>query len=398
VTSEPLQVTLGHLGIICSLGSEPRAIREALFSGSTLGMLKSEELSPGRPWVLGKVRGVLPEIEHAAPHLRSRNNQLLLQALQPLRAPVAREIERHGRQRIAIVLGTTTSGIAEAEAAFLEREHGASLPAHFDYRQMELGNPAEFLADELGVSGPAFSVSTACSSSAKALLSARRLLRLGLCDAAVAGGVDTLSRFTVAGFAALEALSPELCNPMSKQRKGINIGEGAALFLMTRGAGPIRLAGGGASSDAHHVSAPDPEGLGAMAAMRAALADARLEPDAIDYLNLHGTGTQQNDAAESRAVASVFGSELRASSTKPLSGHALGAAAALELGFCWLLLGPQNPERRLPPHVFDGERDPELPRLRLVAPGERAPRLRHVMSNSFGFFGSNACLILEAGE
>jgi 3-oxoacyl-[acyl-carrier-protein] synthase I len=391
-----MQTTLSHLGITCALGSDPGEISAALLSGSTAGMLQDEEHSPGRRWLVGKVRGVLPDIEHARPHLRSRNNQLLLQALRPLRAPVARVIEQHGRQRVAVVVGTTTSGIAEAEAAFLERERSSSLPAGFDYRQMELGNPAEFLAEELGVSGPAFSMSTACSSSAKAVLSARRLLRLGLCDAAVVGGVDTLSRFTVAGFAALEALSPELSNPFSKNRRGINIGEGAALFLMTRGAGPIRLTGGGASSDAHHVSAPDPEGLGAMAAMRAALLDARLAPDSIDYLNLHGTGTLQNDSAEARAVASVLGCELRASSTKPLSGHALGAAAALELGFCWLLLGPHNPERRLPPHVFDGERDPELPAIRLVAAGERAPRLTHVMSNSFGFFGSNACLILEA--
>jgi 3-oxoacyl-[acyl-carrier-protein] synthase-1 len=391
-----MQPTLSHVGLTCALGSDPRHILEALVRGSTLGMVASEELSPGRRWVVGKVSGQLPDIGHVAPHLRSRNNQLLLEALRPLRAPIESAIERYGRGRVAVVVGTTTSGIAEAETAFVERETGA-LPARFDYRQMELGNPAEFLAVELGITGPALSVSTACSSSAKALLSARRLLRLGLCDAALAGGVDTLSQFTIAGFAALEALSPELCNPMSKNRNGINIGEGAALFLMTAEAGPVRLAGGGESSDAYHVSAPDPDGLGAMAAMRSALSDARLSPDAIDYLNLHGTATRQNDAVESRAVASVLGCELRVSSTKPLSGHALGAAAGLELAFCWLLLSSRNKERRLPPHVFDGVRDPELPCLQLVAPGDSATRLTHIMSNSFGFFGSNACLILEAG-
>jgi 3-oxoacyl-[acyl-carrier-protein] synthase-1 len=393
-----MQPTLSHLGMTCSLGSDLEHIFEALVCGSTSGMRTSEEFSPGRGWVVGKVPGPLPDIEHVERHLRSRNNQLLLEALRPLRAPVASAIERYGRQRIAVVVGTTTSGIAEAERAFLEREPTFALPARFDYRQMELGNPAEFLALELGVSGPALSVSTACSSGARALLSARRLLQLGMCDAAVVGGVDTLSRFTVAGFAALEALSPDLCNPMSKNRKGINIGEGSALFLMTAEPGPVRLTGVGASSDAHHISAPDPEGLGAMDAMRGALVDAGLLPDTIDYLNLHGTATQQNDAAESRAVASVFGCQLRTSSTKPLSGHALGAAAALELAFCWLLLDPRNAERRLPPHVFDGARDPALPELRLVVHGERAPRLRRIMSNSFGFFGSNASVILEAGE
>jgi 3-oxoacyl-[acyl-carrier-protein] synthase I len=393
-----LQPTLSHLGMTCSLGSDPDLIFEGLVHGSTRGMMTSEEFSPGRRWVVGKVPGRLPDIDHLELYLRSRNNQLLLQALRPLRAPIAGAIERYGRQRIAVVVGTTTSGIAQAEAAFLERERTSLLPVDFDYRQIELGNPAEFLVRELGVRGPAFSVSTACSSGARALLSARRLLRLGLCDAAVVGGVDTLSRFTIGGFAALEALSPDLCNPMSKNRKGINIGEGAALFLMTAEPGPVRLAGGGASSDAHHVSAPDPEGLGAIDAMRGALADAGLMPGAIDYLNLHGTATHHNDAAESRAVANVFGGELATSSTKPLSGHALGAAAALELAFCWLLLGSRNPDQRLPPHVFDGERDPLLPHLRLVAPGERSTRLIRIMSNSFGFFGSNASVILEAGE
>jgi 3-oxoacyl-[acyl-carrier-protein] synthase-1 len=222
------------------------------------------------------------------------------------------------------------------------------------------------------------------------------LLRQGLCDAAIVGGADTLSRFTVSGFGALEAVSPERCNPMSKNRKGINIGEGAALFLMTREGGPVRLRGGGSSVDAHHVSAPDPTGNGAEDAMRAALTDAQLEPGAIDYVNLHGTATPHNDAMESKAVERVFGGDVSMSSTKPLTGHALGAAGAIEAAFCWLLLGRDNAAKRLPPHVYDGEFDPELPRLSLVKPEQRAERLSRIMSVSFGFFGNNAALILEA--
>jgi 3-oxoacyl-[acyl-carrier-protein] synthase-1 len=387
---------LSHLGIACSLGSEQRSVLAQLLAGSTRGMARTEQFSPGRSLVVGQVRLPLPEIEHAALHLRSRNNRLLLAALAPLRVPVAAAVERYGRERIAVVLGTSTSGISEAEAAFLERQRTGALPSWFDYRQMELGNPSEFLATELGISGPALTISTACSSSAMALLAARRMLAGGLCDAAVVGGADSLSRFTVAGFGALEALSPELCNPMSRNRDGINIGEGAALFLMTPEGGPVRLCGGGASSDAHHVSAPDPSGLGAAEAMQSALADADLQADALDYVNLHGTATEQNDAMESRAMAAVLGSEVSASSTKPLTGHALGAAGALEAAFCWLVLSAENEARRLPPHVFDGETDPALPPLRLVAPGQTSARLRRVMSNSFGFFGSNAVLIFEA--
>lgn len=391
-----MQPALSHLGIACALGTDAGTVLSRLVAGSTAGMIPTDRYSPGRTLTVGPVSAALPTLDHLPVCLRSRNNQLLLAALLPLRAAVEAARKRYGAARIAVVLGTSTSGIAEAEAAYLERQASGAFPPSFDYRQMEVGGPSEFLAAELGLSGPAMTISTACSSSAKALLTGRRLLSLGVCDAAIVGGADTLSRFTVAGFGALDAISPELTNPMSKNRKGINIGEGAALFLMTREGGPVRLLGGGASADAHHVSAPDPTGTGAEDSMRAALRDANIGPPDVDYLNLHGTATPQNDAMESKAVARVFERPVSASSTKPLTGHALGAAGALEAAFCWLLLSGQNPAGYLPPHVFDGELDPELPRLALVAPGQRAERLTRVMSVSFGFFGNNAALILEA--
>ncbi|HVY25424.1 MAG TPA: beta-ketoacyl-[acyl-carrier-protein] synthase family protein [Polyangiaceae bacterium] len=391
-----MQPALTHLGIACALGTDAQAVLSRLVAGSTAGMIATDRYSPGRTLTVGPVQVELPSIAHAPPQLRSRNNQLLLQALLPLRSAIAKAKQRYGAGRIAVVLGTSTSGVAEAEAAYLGRGEDGSFPAAFDYRQMEVGNPSEFVATELGLSGPAMTISTACSSSAKALLTGRRLLRQGLCDAAIVGGADTLSRFTVSGFGALEAVSPERCNPMSKNRKGINIGEGAALFLMTAEGGPVRLRGGGSSVDAHHVSAPDPTGNGAEDAMRAALSDARLEPAAIDYVNLHGTATPHNDAMESKAVERVFGSGVSMSSTKPLTGHTLGAAGAIEAAFCWLLLGRENAAQRLPPHVYDGEFDPELPPLSLVKAEQRAERLSRIMSVSFGFFGNNAALILEA--
>jgi 3-oxoacyl-[acyl-carrier-protein] synthase-1 len=391
-----MQPALTHLGIACALGSDASTVLSRLVTGSTAGMITTDRYSPGRALTVGPVEAELPSIAHAPRHMQSRNNQLLLQALRPLRSAIAEAKQRFGASRIAVVLGTSTSGIAEAEAAYLSRNADGSLPAAFDYRQIEIGNPSEFLATELGLCGPAMTISTACSSSAKALLSGRRLLRQGLCDVAIVGGADTLSRFTVSGFGALEAVSPERCNPMSKNRKGINIGEGAALFLMTPEGGPVRLIGGGSSVDAHHVSAPDPTGNGAEDAMRAALTDAQLDASAIDYVNLHGTATQHNDAMESKAVERVFGGGVAMSSTKPLTGHALGAAGAIEAAFCWLLLGRENAEKRLPPHVYDGDFDPELSSISLVKPEQRAPRLSRIMSVSFGFFGNNAALILEA--
>ena len=255
--------------------------------------------------------------------------------------------------------------------------------------------PAKFVARLAGISGPAWTISTACSSGAKALASAARLLQAGIVDAVVAGGADSLCRFTVGGFAALESVSSKRCNPFSRHREGINLGEGAALFLLERGEGPVRLSGWGETSDAHHPSAPDPSGRGAIDAMRAALARAGLTPAQIDYINLHGTATPQNDAMESRAVVEVFGAGVPASSTKPLTGHALGAAGAIEAALCWLVLA-DNPDRRLPPNFWDGAADPELPALALVAPGQAAGTPpRHVISNSFAFGGSNVALALS---
>ena len=299
----------------------------------------------------------------------------------------------------AIVLGTSTSGVGESEADWQHWAVQGELPATHDLRRQEIGNPAEWLAGASGAQGPAYVISTACSSGAKALASAARLLHAGLADAVLCGGADSLCDFTVAGFAALEAVSAARCRPMAEDRNGINIGEAAALFLMEREpheAGAVRLAGWGETSDAHHISAPEPSGAGAEAAMREALARAGLQPQDIGYLNLHGTATPHNDAMESQAVARVFGLDLPCSSTKPLTGHTLGAAGALEAAVAWLTL---KADGRLPAHHLGGVRDPLLSPIHLVAPGERlvaAPRA--VLSNSFAFGGSNAALVLTCHE
>ncbi|MGH6649220.1 beta-ketoacyl-ACP synthase [Aquabacterium sp.] len=390
-----MTVYLQQLGLVCALGHGVGPVRHALLDAVQAGGLTAtDHFSPGRVLQLGQVHADLPSLAHAAPAFQVRNNALALLALSDIRPAVDAAIERFGPSRVAIVVGTSTSGLPEGEAARAQWARAQTWPAGFSYAQQELGNLADFLAAELGTTGTAHVISTACSSGAKALASGARLLQAGLADAVLAGGCDALGRFTVAGFSALESVSAERSNPLSAKRCGINLGEGAALFLMTRDEGPVRLAGWGETSDAHHMSAPDPSGRGAMAAMRQALSRAGVPPQAVDYLNLHGTGTPHNDAMESLAVHEVLGDRVPVSSTKPVTGHTLAAAGALEAAFGWLTL-VDNPRGALPPHWWDGSADPALPTLNIVQAGQSLGRAaQYVLSNSFAFGGSNASLLL----
>ncbi len=385
---------LSALGLINALGSGRSEVCGRLLAGDSSGMvMETGWLQAGESRV-GRARGALVDVPPAFARYRCRNNQLLLAALAQIEPELAVAISRYGASRIGVVLGGSTSGIAEGEAAIRAVHAGQSMPAEFDYAQQEIGMPAVFLARYLGLSGPAYTVSTACTSSAKAFVSARNLLRAGLCDAVLVGGVDSLCRLTVGGFTALESTTVALCNPMSRNRCGINIGEGAALFLLTREPAAVELLGAGESSDAYHISAPSPDGKGAEAAMRAALADAGVLPAAVDYVNLHATATRKNDEMESLALARTLARDVPCSGTKPLSGHTLGAAGAIELAFCWLAL--VDGDGRLPPHVWDGETDAALAPLALITGGQRfaRPSGRVCMSNSFAFGGSNVSLLV----
>ncbi len=380
-------------GLVNALGMGRDAVARGLLAGDASGLVVEEGWLPSGPARVGRVTAPLPPLPAGFARHDCRNNRMLLAALADLGDVLPRALERHGAARIGVVLGTSTSGIAEGEAAIATLVRQGAMPGAFDYAQQEIGMAAPFLAAYLGLGGPAYTVSTACTSSAKALASARNLLRMGMCDAVIAGGVDTLCRLTINGFGALESTTDALTNPMSVNRRGINIGEGAALFLVTREPGPVELLGVGESSDAHHISAPDPSGRGALRARAAALADAGLEPGDVDYVNLHATATPKNDEMESRAVAELFPSGVACSGTKPLTGHTLGTAGATEAAFCWLAL---QGDGRLPPHVWDGQADPALPALDLVQPGRcfDRPRERVCMSNSFAFGGNNVSLLL----
>jgi 3-oxoacyl-[acyl-carrier-protein] synthase-1 len=393
MSAEPL--ALSALGIATPLGCGKAEVAANLFAGWRGGLVERDGLVPGRPVMVGAVTADLPD--GPVPELDCRNNRLLRLALDEIAAEIAAAKRRYGPARIAVVLGTSTSGNAEAIAALAKRDRDGAWPQGFVFSRQEMGNIAEFAARYLALDGPAYTISTACTSSAKTFGSARRLIRAGLADAAIVGGADTLCALTLTGFDSLSALSRSTCNPSSRNRDGITIGEGAAAFLLEPGPGEIAFAGLGETSDAHHVSAPDPEGRGAAAAMQEALDDGGLAPHDIVYVNLHGTATPLNDVMEHRAVNGLFGPTMAASSTKAMTGHMLGAAGGCEAAFAWLTLSrAHNPRDLLPPHLWDGAADPELAPLDLVAPGQRmrAGKRPAILSNSFAFGGSNAALVL----
>jgi 3-oxoacyl-[acyl-carrier-protein] synthase-1 len=375
---------------VCAMGRGKAALTASLRRAEGPGMGPSSHWRRrGAPAFVGAVTGDLPAI--SMPGHDTRNNRILQACLEDVAPALRAELARVGPRRFAIVAGTSTSGIAEAEDALLVSPPGRIHP-DYDYSVQEFGSPAAFLRDFLDVKGPCFAISTACTSSTNAFISARRLLRHGMADAVLVVGADSLCRTTVEGFNSLEAVSANRCLPFSRNRCGINIGEGAGIFLLSREPGPLELLGAGESCDAFHLSSPDPRGRGAEAAIRAALKDAGLAPPQIDYVNLHGTGTQKNDEMESLAMARVFGDGVPCSGTKGLTGHALGAAGAIEAALCCLAIT----QGTLPPHVWDGEPDPALPSLGFTRPGQvfpaGSPRL--CMTNNFAFGGSNVSLVL----
>jgi 3-oxoacyl-[acyl-carrier-protein] synthase I len=330
-----------------------------------------------------------------------RNNRLAYLGLRQdgFNAAVGAAAARYGRRRVGVLLGTSTSGILQTEQAYRRRDPATgALPDDFHYRTTHnTYSVADFVRTAFNLEGPAVVVSTACSSSAKVFASAARMIEAGVIDAAIVGGVDSLCLTTLYGFNSLELLSADPCRPYDVDRNGLSIGEAAAFILLQRpadnlDADAVLLLGAGESSDAHHMSSPHPEGLGARMAMAAALKTAGLQPADIDYINLHGTATPSNDAAEGRAVAAVFGNAVPCSSTKGATGHTLGAAGGLEAIINALALQ----HGFLPGGVNTRCVDPDIPVQYLTANQQRAPR--RVLSNSFGFGGTNCSLILGRAQ
>ncbi len=389
-------LTLSRFTLTSSLGIGLRAHLDALAAGRSGLAPCAFETARLDTWVgqvpdtqLSPVRGTLAAFD-------CRNNRLAQLALMQdgFQRAVEEAASRYGARRIGVFLGTSTSGLLNTEVAYRHRDAQGALPESFEYSgSHDNSSLARFVQAHLGLKGPAVVVSTACSSSAKVFGTAARMIAVGLCDAAVVGGTDSLCLTTLYGFGSLELLASGPCRPFDIERSGISIGEGAGFALVERPqantpAGTIRLLGVGESSDAHHMSTPHPEGLGARAAMERALSSAGLAPADIDYINLHGTATRTNDAAEDRAVFNLFGSGTACSSTKGATGHLLGTAGIAEVIIC--ALGMR--EEFMPGSVNTQNIDPTL-RVRYLL-GNAAEAPLRVMSNSFGFGGSNCSLML----
>jgi len=386
----PLAIT--GLAAVNALGHGIGATLEALRSGRS-GLRPNDFGGPEMPAWIGRVEAL--EGERVRGPLRAfdcRNNRLALLALREdgFERAVAQARERYGAQRIAVLIGTSTSGIHETELAYRARDASGALPAGYDLRHTHnLYSVADFTRRHLSLQGPAATVSSACSSSAKVFASAWRYIAAGIADAAVVGGVDSLCLTTLHGFASLELVAPQPCRPFAPDRCGISIGEAAGFALLERDAqSDVSLLGYGESSDAYHASTPHPEGDGALAAMRDALARAGLEPRQVDYVNAHGTGTPANDRAEDRALERIFGADTPpVSSTKGWTGHTLGAAGITEA-----IISCQCLRAGLVPGTLNTSIvDPAL-RSR-IATRNQAQQLRIALSNSFGFGGNNCSLL-----
>lgn len=398
---------LNALGLCCSLGIGKEQISDILFSnGETPQTLQrflkvdNEFLNEGHCY-LGHVREPLENIPDKLAAHHSRNNQLLLTAYAEIKDEIKTIIDKHGSDRVAVIIGTSTSGIAEGEKSFAYTLANGKFPKGFTLRVQEMSDTAEFLADYLNLTNMATTISTACSSSAKVFSHAQELINAGICDAAIVGGADSLCKLTVNGFNSLGALSDKPCNPFSKNRSGISIGEGAALFVMSKSPSDIKIMGVGESSDGYSMTAPQPDGFGAEAAMKDALRKANIGAGDISYLNLHGTATHHNDSMESKAVARVLGANIPCSSTKSMTGHTLGAAGAIETALCWLMLSEHfNPDRKTLPHLWDNEHDPDIELKQFCTTQDTlkhsANTPLYVLSNSFAFGGSNTSVLLKA--
>ena len=402
------KIYLSNPGFICATGNscDSDTFVKNLSEGNRDGIKKVECGLVGengvKSFYVGKIADDL--LKPTGDKFDMRVLQILDFALSSVKSAAQKAISRYGSERVGVCIGSCDNGSFlsfKAHKAFFE---GGEFPASYDLKAQGADYVATFASKRLGAQGISLAFSTACSSSASAIIKAKELIRAGVCDAVVAGGVDVASDTVLLGFDSLEAVSHEKTNPFSKNRNGINLGEGAAVFVLSRDdldETGIVLAGTGESSDASHMTAPLADGTGAEQAMKAALSDANLSPKEIDYINLHGTGTHLNDSMEGKGVALVFGEEnprVLCSSTKPLTGHTLGSAGSLELAACFYALKTQ----KIPVHVWDGAQDEEIPALNLVTaeqvvstPLNHHSEIRCCMSNSFAFGGCNASLIVR---
>ncbi len=384
----PLPVT-GYANLN-ALGATRDAILDALAAGRT-GLAPPAQ-SPGFETAVGAVTAELPELPAALQPWSTRVARMAALLVAQLEEPLRRARARWRPDRIGVLLGTSTAGAEATEQAYRQYVAQGALPAGYDFRrQHTFGAVLHVVSALAGADGPAWMISTACTSSAKPLASAQRLIAADIIDAAIVGGIDTLCALTLLGFQSLQLLDRRGCRPFGADRAGTSLGEGGALALVERaGEARVLIEGVGETSDAYHISAPHPEGRGALQAMTAALEQAGCAPEDVDHVNAHGTGTRLNDIAEACAIATLFGDRIPVVSTKGYTGHTLGAAGAIEFAFAACAIE----EGWIPPSLHSDPLDPEVG-LNVVREVTRG-RFHRVLSNSFAFGGSNISVLLRA--
>jgi len=394
-------IYLSEPALICCAGQNANELYESCLSGNQGGFVM-REYDEGKMFPVGQISAELTEVDFSFLEKfytkdtqiftgNTRIIRIINTALEQLESIVEKAKAKYGQEKIGVCFGSCDNG---SEASFIAHKalfKNNAFPNEYTLHFQSASFPAEYISHKFGLKGPVFTVATACASGASAIMRGAELIRAGLCSAVIAGGADIVSQTVFTGFNVLEAVSDKPTNPFSKNRKGINLGEGAAFFLLgAEEISDVKLLGAGESADAYHITAPGLDGTGPVKAMQAALLQAGLESSQVGYVNLHGTGTELNDKAEALAMQRVFNANMvHANSTKPITGHTLGAAGALEAAICWMVL---TSKRGIPVHCWDGISDEELPFIPASGCGNETPSV--CMTNSFAFGGCNVSLIL----
>ena len=396
-----MKIYLSKPGIFSAAGKNAEELWASLINGDQSGIKRYETFS-GSTFFAARIdeSGLQPSTGRFDMKI-IRIEEAALRQIEDL---IEKAKEKYGEKRIAVCVGSCDNGTEFSLAGHKKYFENGAFPEDYSIEMQSADYVSTFIAEKYSLLGPVCTFSTACSSSAGAIIKAAELIKSGICDAAVAGGIDIASDTTLDGFASLEAISEKITNPFSKNRSGITLGDGAAFFVLSKeplddSFPAITLLGYGESCDAHHMTSPDPSGAGAKKAIEKALANAKITPDKVDYVNLHGTGTKFNDSMEAIAINAVFGEKkVPCSTTKPITGHTLGAAAALELAVCQLAITENRGKTAptLPPQMWDGVFDEEMPKLNFVNKNSKLDKheIKICLSNSFAFGGANACLVI----
>lgn len=364
-------------------------------AGTKTFLTESDQYFSDRKIFVGKINICLSEHDQSEYGVIEQNDQFMVWAYLQMREKLDFLKRKYGKERIGLVVGTSTAGIYNLESAVFNKKDN-NFPVTYQYNRSE----TSFLTDNLkrlfGLTGPAYTISTSCTSSLKAISSAMSLLNCGFCDAVVTGGIDTLCNMTVKGFDSLELLSNSIAKPMSTNRDGINIGEGIAFCILTSEPGGIRIKGIGESCDTYHVTSPDPEGLGACNAMKMAMDNSGLSKEEVDYIQLHGTGTNFNDISEAKAIFNIWGSSIKCSSIKPLTGHTLGISGIMGVLLCTMTLEQSKGNMFLPMHIWDQCPDENIPQISLLDSNTsvNSSGPLNFMINNFAFGGNNCSVII----